>query len=37
MNYENELQGLKQQIKKAQDIDELDYLRRTNEKKILVE
>lgn len=33
MNFENELQLLKMKIKDAEDVDELDYLRRTNEKK----
>lgn len=33
MNFEKELQILQMQIKTAEDVDELDYLRRTNEKK----
>lgn len=33
MNFENELITLKRNIKNAEDNDELEYLRRTNEKK----
>ena len=33
MIYDDELNELKEKIENAQDVDELEYLRRTNEKK----